>query len=119
MFMSKISEESSVRETLVRYSRQFAVLVTAWLRKYQDDPFFRTEVNAIALQVAFAAFMIAVVGASFSYNTQGVSTAIVSGIREGLSSSAPSSVGPKIVNQVENIRTQNFIVVLAIITFTT
>ncbi len=93
--------------------------VTAWLRKYQEDPFFRTEVNAITLQVAFAAFMIAVVGASFSFNTQGVSTAIVSGIREGLTTTTPAAVAPEIVNQVQIVRTQSFIFVLILIAIAT
>ncbi len=99
--------------------KRFAVSVTAWLRKYQDDPFFRTEVNAITLQIAFAAFMVAVVGASFSFNTRGVSTAIVAGIREGLTTTTPALVAPEIVDEVQNIRTQNFLVVLGLITFAT
>lgn len=103
----------------MRYLKQSVELATAWLRKYQDDPFFRTEVNAITLQVAFAAFMIAVVGASFSFNTRGVSTAIVSGIRSGLTTTTPALVAPEIVSQVQNIRTQNFVTVLALITFAT
>jgi signal transduction histidine kinase len=91
----------------------------AWLHRYRDDPFFRTEVNAIALQLAFAAFMIAVVSASYMYNSRNVSTAITSSIRSGLISTPSSSLGPIILTQIENIRTQNFAIVLILITLAT
>lgn len=117
--MSKTSEENSVKETLARYWKQSAVLVTAWLHRYQDDPFFRTEVNAISLQVLFAFFIVGIVSASFNANTADVSSAIVTGISSSLATATPTSIAPSIVDQVESIRSQNFFVVLALITLVT
>ena len=103
----------------MRYWKRSAASVTAWLRKYQDDPFFRTEVNAITLQIAFAVFMVGIVSASFNANTKDVSTAIVSGIRTSLSTSTPTNVAPTIVNEIQTIRTQNFSIILIIIALAT
>jgi len=103
----------------VRYWKQSVASVTGWLHRYQDDPFFRTEVNAISLQILFAVFMVGIVSASFSANTSDVSTAIVSGIRSSLTTSTPTTAAPSIVSEVQNIRSQNFLVVLALIALAT
>ena len=43
------------------------VLGTVWLSKYRDDPFFRTEVNVIALQTAFAISVLALIASSYAF----------------------------------------------------
>jgi len=107
----------------VRYWKRSVASVTAWLHKYQDDPFFRTEVNAISLQILFAVFMVGIVSASFSANTTDVSSAIVSGIRTSLSTSSPAIspalVAPSIVSEVQSIRAQNFLIVVIFIALAT
>src|SRR3979411_1076322 len=105
--MSKTYEESSVKETLARYWKRCVALVTAWLRRYQDDPFFRTEINAIALQVAFAVFIVVGVGTSLTLLSQDVSRAIVAGISTSLSTSTPAAVAPTIIQELQTIRAQN------------
>src|SRR3954470_3100993 len=115
MSMSKTSEENSVKETLARYWKRSVALVTAWLRRYQDDPFFRTEINAIALQVVFAIFIVAIVGTSLSLLSQDVSQAIVSGIKASLSTTSPASVAPSIMQELQTIRMQNLAIVITLI----
>lgn len=95
------------------------VLVTAWLRRYQDDPFFRTEINAIALQVAFALFIVAIVGTSLNLLSQDVSSAIVAGIRTSLSTTSPNAVAPSIVQELQTIRAQNLAIVITLIVIAT
>lgn len=93
-------------------------LGTAWLRRYHDDPFFRTEVNAISLQVAFAAFIITIVGVSLNLLSKDISTAVVAGIRTGISTTTPGNVAPTIVSELQNIRAQNLAIVAALIGLT-
>lgn len=93
-------------------------LATAWLRRYHDDPFFRTEVNAISLQVAFAAFIIAIVGVSLNLLSQDISSTIVAGIRTGISTTTPGNVAPTIVSELQNIRAQNLAIVAGLIALT-
>jgi signal transduction histidine kinase len=63
--------------------------------------------------------MVAIVSASFNYNTADVSSAIVSGIQTSLSTTSPTAVAPDIVSEVQNIRTQNFTTVLVLIALAT
>lgn len=95
----------------MQFWKRSAASGTEWLRKYRDDPFFRTEVNAISLQVLFAICVIGVVSLSFNLNTTGVSSAIVSGISESLSTS--THMAPQIVESVEDVRAKTFVLVLA------
>jgi signal transduction histidine kinase len=101
------------------YWRRFAESVTDWLNKYHYDPFFRTEVNVVSLQAAYALVILSLVGTSFSLVNRDVSQAIVNGIREGILSQSPSVLGPTIVSQIEYIRTQNLLTIVAIIIATT
>jgi len=97
------------------YSKRFAESVTAWLNKYRFDPFFRTEVNIIALQIAFALVILGLVGTSFSLLYNDVSQAIVEGIRQGGGAENPSAIGPAIVEQIQQIKAQNLAIIIAVI----
>lgn len=99
--------------------KQFVESVTASLNRYRYDPFFRTEVNVIALQVAFALVILGIVGASFSLLYHDISEAIVQGIRAGLESGQPATIGPTIVSQIEAVRTQNLLTIITVIILTT
>lgn len=102
-----------------RYWKQFAALATGWWRKYLDDPFFRTEVNVVALQIGFAALILVLVGTSFTLLYKDVATAILSGIHSGLATSSPQAVAPAIVQEIQNIRAQNLGVVVVLIVIAT
>lgn len=104
----------------MQYWRQSGVLVIAWLREYRADPFFRTEVNSILLQIVFALLVAVVVSVSFTLNTENVSTAIVSGIQSSIASNTtPVSESSAIIDEVHKIREQNFGLVLLFIAVTT
>jgi signal transduction histidine kinase len=104
----------------VQYWKQFGALVIVWLRDYRVDPFFRTEVNSIALQIVFALIVASVVSISFTLNTENVSTAIVSGISSSLASNTtPVSESSEIIDEIHRIREQNFGLVLLFIAVTT
>ncbi len=94
-------------------------MVTAWLNRYRSDQFFRTEVNVVALQIIFALAILAVVGVSFSLLYHDVSVAIVQGIEAGMSSDAPTSMGPAIVQEIQQIRTENLAFIVIVIVLTT
>src|SRR3990167_10782294 len=116
--MSKIFEEKLVTVRMVAYLRRFGELGTGWLNKYRRDPFFRTEVNVISLQIAFALVILGIVGASFSLLYHNISAAIVEGIQAAASSN-PQAAAPLIVGELQNIKTRNLGGIVAIITLTT
>lgn len=92
---------------------------TGLLNKYRYDPFFRTEVNVVGLQVAFALVILGLVGTSFSLLYHDISTAIVDGIRAGFASGSPEMLGPSIVGEIQEIRTQNLLAITSVIFLTT
>ena len=94
--------------------KRFVESVTVSLNNYRSDPFFRTEVNVIALQICFALVILGLVGATFDVLYRDVSAAIVDGIRAGLSSGHPGTLAPTIVAEIERIRTQNLATIAAI-----
>ncbi len=99
--------------------KRFAESATGWLNKYRSDPFLRTEINVIALLIAFATVILGLVGASFNLLYHDISQAIVEGIRAGLAAGTPGVLGPTIVGEIEDIRNQNFLVIISVIVLTT
>lgn len=89
------------------------------LNKYRSDPFFRTEINVVSLQAVFALVILALVWTSSSMLDHDVSEAIINGIRAGIGSSDPASLGPSIVLQIDQIRTQHLADIVLIIIGTT
>jgi signal transduction histidine kinase len=85
------------------------------LNKYRYDPFFRTEVNVVSLQVAFALVILGLVGTSFSLLYRDISIAIVDGIRQGIATQSPDVLGPSIVAAIERIRAENLATIVAVI----
>src|SRR5665213_3612945 len=119
MFMSKIFDINWVRQTVVMFWKQCVELATVWLHKYRNDPFFRTEVNVVGLQAAFALTIIAIIGISFSLLYHNISLAIVEGIHESLATNAPEQMGSAIVTEIEYIRSQNLWTIVGVITLVT
>src|ERR1700761_6400263 len=118
MYMSKIFDENWKERVRISWKR-FAASGTDLLNKYRYDPFFHTEINVIILQVAFALILLCVVGVSFSVLYRDISSAIVTGIRQGFSTRSPQTLAPTIVAQIEIIRAQNLSTIVAIIIGTT
>ncbi len=101
------------------YWKRSAEWATVWLNKYKSDPFFRTEVNVLGLQIAFAVVILGVVGTSFSLLYHDVTAALVQGMRATLTSESPATLGPSIVQEIQQLRTQNLIGVVSVIVLTT
>lgn len=75
--------------------------------------------HVVLLHSAFAVVVLGLVGASFSLLYHDISTAIIQGIREGVSGSSPASLGPAIVEELDRIRTQNLLTIISVIILTT
>lgn len=66
------------------YWKRFAALGTGYARKYQFDPFFRTEVNIIALQVLFSFAIIALIGAALALLYQSTLAEIIANTQSNI-----------------------------------
>ena len=98
------------------YWKRFAGLVTDSSYNYRTDPFFRTEVNVVVLQGAFALFLLAVVGVIATQLYHDASTAVSQGIADALTpNSSPSSVGDTIIARLDYTRSRTVIVALGVI----
>ncbi|HEY4522545.1 MAG TPA: HAMP domain-containing sensor histidine kinase [Candidatus Paceibacterota bacterium] len=117
--MSKTFDANLMTEMAATYWKRFAALATDSLNRYRYDPFFRTECNVVGLQVAFAVVILGLVGTSFSLLYHDISEAIVQGIRESIASGTTQTLGPAIVAEIANIRTQNLITIISVIVLTT
>lgn len=101
------------------YCRRFVGLATVWLNKYRDDPFFRTEINVIALQVSFGLVILGLVGISFSLIYRDIATAILQGIQAEGGATTPDILGNAIVGKIQQIRTSNMLAVSSAVVLTT
>ncbi len=66
------------------YLKMFAGWVTDLKLKYWDDPFVRSKVNIILLQILFVIFLILIVGLYFTHLYQSISETIINGIMDSL-----------------------------------
>lgn len=62
------------------YWKRFVVLVTDSVHKYRSDPFVRTEVNLILLQITFTSFLLAVIALANGQLYHDASVAVAHGI---------------------------------------
>lgn len=82
---------------------------TVWLNSYRYDPFFRTEINVIGLQVAFGLVILGLIGTAYSLLYHDISTAILQGIRDARSAPSLEAIGPSIIRSTEALRTVNLV----------
>lgn len=99
--------------------KRFAESGIALATKYRYDPFFRTEVNVVALQIAFALFVLGIVGTFFNLLYYDISTAIVEGIRAAVAGGTIAELAPAIVTAIESIKTTNLWSLVAVISLST
>src|SRR3989338_8167370 len=117
--MSKISDASSITKTATAYWKRFVVSVTDLLNKYQHDPFLRTEVNVIALKIAFAIVILGLVGTSYNLLYRDISVSIEQAVREAITNGTTQSLGPAIAAELGEIRTQNLFTIFMVIVLAT
>ncbi len=101
------------------YWKRSGELVTGWLSRYRIDPFFRTEVNVVSLQVAFALVILAIVAGAFSVLYHNISKAILEGIQAGIASDGSALIAPSIVGELQQLKTENLGIIVASIVLTT
>jgi len=94
-------------------------LATVWLNRYQSDPFFRTEINVIALQISFGLVILGLVGISFTLLYRDITTAIVEGIRASTAGSSPEILANAIVGKLQQIRSANMFTIAGAVVLTT
>ena len=93
------------------YWKRFEGSVTDWSNKYRLDLFFRTEVNVIALQTAFAVIILAIDYISFVSFRNYVSDLVTL--------HSPNDLGLTIVEQTQRVGIFNLAIVAAIIILAT
>lgn len=96
---------------LMGYWKRSAALAIGFVHNYRFDPFLRTEVNIVGLQLAFACFMLAVVGVIASHLYHDASAAVVQGIQSTLTgNSTPASVGDTVIAQLSSMRSRTVLI---------
>jgi signal transduction histidine kinase len=104
--MSKIFD-ANLMQTAKAYWKRFAESATVWLNSYRYDPFFRTEINVISLQVAFGLVILGLIGTAYSLLYHDISEAFIQGVREAGTAQSLQNVTPSIIKSTEAIRTLN------------
>jgi signal transduction histidine kinase len=104
--MSKTSD-ANLMQTVKAYWKRFAESATVWLNSYRYDPFFRTEINVISLQVAFGLVILGLIGTAYSLLYHDISEAFIQGVREAGTAQSLQNVTPSIIKSTEAIRTLN------------
>jgi len=98
--------------------KRLGELGIGFARKYRHDLFFRTELNVIALQVLFMLLILVLVGVGFSVLYKDVSTNLLEGLMMGIAGNA-TTTSIAIVENLEYLKDQNFILISAGIAFST
>lgn len=106
MYMSKTLEKSSVVAALLKYWKLFAAWAIGLKNKYSADPFLRSEVNVVALQIGFAVTLFLVSTIFFDHVYKGVLQTMISSIIKGISSGGAK--GNEISSELELVKTTSF-----------
>ncbi|MHB0865604.1 MAG: sensor histidine kinase [Minisyncoccota bacterium] len=113
--MSKISAANWMVRTSRAYWKRFAALATGFIHKYRDDFFIRTEINIIALQIAYAVLMLALMVAAIIVLYHDILSGMVTAIALALTSSTPTISPSDIMFELEAARTREIIGVATLI----
>ena len=106
MYMSKTLEKNLAGKALKEYSRQFVGLVIG-LRNKWTDPFVKSEINVIALQITFAVVLLLLTYGFFNYLYEEAVRTVISGISNVLNTGQPMSSN-EIMSSLKIARTKNF-----------
>ncbi len=106
--MLKISAENSMRETVRVYWRQFAESATAFAHRYQSDLFLRTEIHIVALEIAYAAFIVLLAIGALVVLYQEIVGGVMAAMATALTTATPISA-EAIITQLEAARTREIV----------
>jgi signal transduction histidine kinase len=92
--------------------------VIGFADSYRYDPFLRTQINIIGILVAFAIFILALVGILIDYLYQDIAFAVITSVRESILSNEATPVIPGLDSiRTQNLTTISFITAAATIAF--
>ncbi|MBI2612372.1 HAMP domain-containing histidine kinase [Candidatus Kaiserbacteria bacterium] len=92
-------------EEIQAYWKRFGASATGYVHKYRFDPFFRTEVSVVALQIVFAVLLLLIVGLAATSLYHDASAALSRGIEQVLTSpSNPEAVGHSVAEELSTMR---------------
>ena len=92
---------------MMGYWKRCEALGTDFVHKYRFDPFFRTEVNVVVLQITFALLLLTVVGVIATQLYNDASAAVSQGISSALQPhSSPASIGNSVVTVLDYTRSR-------------
>ena len=101
---------------MTTFWKRCAALGTGFVRRYQFDPFFRTEASIVVLQFAFALFLLAIVGIIATQLYHDASAAVSQGITAALAPhSNPTAVGDLVVSNLSSLRSRTVMVATAVV----
>ena len=117
---SKTFAESLPARRAMTFWKRCVALGTDFVRRYQFDPFFRTEVSIVVLQMAFALFLLAIVGVIATQLYHDATTAVSHGITAALSPGAnPTSVGDSVISNLSAMRSRTVLVSTGVVILVT
>ena len=91
----------------IAYSKRFAESAIGFADKYRFDPFFRTEINIIGLQITKAVLLLAVVGITATALYHDASSALSEGIRQAFAPHASAElIGSSVIAQLASTRSR-------------
>ncbi len=94
------------------YSKRFAGWAIALKNRYKQDPFFRTELSVISLQIIFAISLLVLVTIAFNYLYKEVAGTLLREILDAVNSNTPNLSSEEILGSARAIKTQNLVVVV-------
>lgn len=98
------------------YLKQFAELVTGYAHKYRYDPFFRTEINIVALQVLFAGILLAFVGLLAAQLYIDATSAVADGVQAALTPGTNTqTIGDSVIADIDAMRSRTIVVAAVVI----
>ena len=93
---------------------------TGFADKYGFDPFFRTEINIIALQLAKLVFLLCVIAITASVLYHDASVAVSEGINQALAPHASAQgIGTSVVDQLSSMRSRTTLIAAGVIVLVT
>jgi signal transduction histidine kinase len=105
---SKTSGENWRKVTKEISSKLSGASVTGWRSKYNDDPFFRTQIQVVGLQFLFVVLILVFFTVAVVLIGQHVDAIISSTVHDVLGDSAPQSLVPTLVERTQGVRAKNF-----------
>jgi two-component system sensor histidine kinase VicK len=101
--------------TATAYWKRFAASATSYARRYREDLFFRTEVHVVLLQVAFAAFLLFLLSAAFTFLYRESVTNLIEGLRQSLRMGGAAGSAGVIAENLQYLKMRSIVIVSTVV----